>query len=312
MGFFGWIREKASNALEKAKEVANTVKDKAVEVVGTIKAKVSNVSAKISGRDKFEEAEELYERISKRYDDRVKIFEKDVEKYTELIEQHVKNINASKEKIKKELFPAMAAKIKKIQDVKISDEYTVEEYISEVLSVDDLRSRGQLFTIDFNAHKVKTTLQAIFTLGFYTRKKSKETLMNVKEEEGKVNDAIIRMDAETSKIRAIEESMSNVEYLFTSVIEMYENLLIRLDSSINYLLVNSIALAHKIVGKEMSVRRLPKMQQKEVEAIVTASKILKSMTDAQILDIANKENVGKYNEDIKAKKEKFTKNYEAA
>ena len=49
----------------------------------------------------------------------------------------------------------------------------------------------------------------------------------------------------------------------------------------------------------MSVRRLPEIQQKEVEAIVTASKILKKMTDAQIVSISDTNNVKKHAEDMK-------------
>ena len=55
--------------------------------------------------------------------------------------------------IKRELFPAMANKISKIKDIRISDEYSVEEYIESVLNVDTIRSREQLFTIDFKWKK---------------------------------------------------------------------------------------------------------------------------------------------------------------
>ena len=214
--------------------------------------------------------------------------------------------------IKRELFPAMANKISKIKDIRISDEYSVEEYIESVLNVDSIRSREQLFTIDFNAHKVKTTFQAIFTLGFYTRKKAKETLYNVKEEEAKINSEISRMDSELNKINIIEKSIKQVADMFTSVIEMYNNLLIRLDSSINYLLVRSLAFAHQIVGKQMSVKVLPKMQQKEVEAIITASKILKTMTETQLLSVEKQKDVEEYDGKISGNKKEIESIYKAA
>lgn len=46
--------------------------------------------------------------------------------------------------IKMELLPAMVNKISKIKDIRISDEYSVEEYIESVLNVDSIRSREQL------------------------------------------------------------------------------------------------------------------------------------------------------------------------
>ena len=309
MGIFGgFIRKVGSAIASGVKKVGSAIASGAKAAANGVK----KVAARISGKDKFEEAERLYDEISKRYNEKREHFQKEIERITSLIEEHVKSINDSKRMIKRELFPAMANKISKIKDIRISDEYSVEEYIESVLNVDTIRSREQLFTIDFNAHKVKTTFQAIFTLGFYTRKKAKETLYNVKEEEAKINSEISRMDSEINKIYIIEKSIKQVADMFTSVIEMYNNLLIRLDSSINYLLVRSLAFAHQIVGKQMSVKVLPKMQQKEVEAIVTASKILKTMTETQHLSVEKQKDVEEYDGKISGNKKEIESIYKAA
>lgn len=309
MGIFGgFIRKVGSAIASGVKKVGSAIASGAKAAANGVK----KVAARISGKDKFEEAERLYDEISKRYNEKREHFQKEIERITSLIEEHVKSINDSKRMIKRELFPAMANKISKIKDIWISDEYSVEEYIESVLNVDTIRSREQLFTIDFNAHKVKTTFQAIFTLGFYTRKKAKETLYNVKEEEAKINSEISRMDSEINKIYIIEKSIKQVADMFTSVIEMYNNLLIRLDSSINYLLVRSLAFAHQIVGKQMSVKVLPKMQQKEVEAIVTASKILKTMTETQLLSVEKQKDVEEYDGKISGNKKEIESIYKAA
>lgn len=309
MGIFGgFIRKVGSAIASGVKKVGSAIASGAKAAANGVK----KVAARISGKDKFEEAERLYDEISKRYNEKREHFQKEIERITSLIEEHVKSINDSKRMIKRELFPAMANKISKIKDIRISDEYSVEEYIESVLNVDTIRSREQLFTIDFNAHKVKTTFQAIFTLGFYTRKKAKETLYNVKEEEAKINSEISRMDSKINKIYIIEKSIKQVADMFTSVIEMYNNLLIRLDSSINYLLVRSLAFAHQIVGKQMSVKVLPKMQQKEVEAIVTASKILKTMTETQLLSVEKQKDVEEYDGKISGNKKEIESIYKAA
>ena len=292
MGIFGGFIRKIGSA---AKKVGTAVVSGVKKVGTAVTNGVKNVAARVSGKDKYEEAQRLYDEISKRYN-----------------EEHVKSINDSKRMIKMELLPAMVNKISKIKDIRISDEYSVEEYIESVLNVDSIRSREQLFTIDFNAHKVKTTFQAIFTLGFYTRKKAKETLCNVKEEESKINSEISRMDSELNKINIIEKSIKQVADMFTSVIEMYNNMLIRLDSSINYLLVRSLAFAHQIVGKQMSVKVLPMMQQKEVEAIYTASKILKVMAETQLLNVEKQKDVQEYDRKISDNKKEFESKYKAA
>ena len=298
MGIFGGFIRKIGSA---AKKVGTAVVSGVKKVGTAVTNGVKNVAARVSGKDKYEEAQRLYDEISKRYNEKREHFQKEIERITALIEEHVKSINDSKRMIKMELLPAMVNKISKIKDIRISDEYSVEEYIESVLNVDSIRSREQLFTIDFNAHKVKTTFQAIFTLGFYTRKKAKETLCNVKEEESELN-----------KINIIEKSIKQVADMFTSVIEMYNNMLIRLDSSINYLLVRSLAFAHQIVGKQMSVKVLPMMQQKEVEAIYTASKILKVMAETQLLNVEKQKDVQEYDRKISDNKKEFESKYKAA
>lgn len=309
MGIFGGFIRKIGSA---AKKVGTAVVSGVKKVGTAVTNGVKNVAARVSGKDKYEEAQRLYDEISKRYNEKREHFQKEIERITALIEEHVKLINDSKRMIKMELLPAMVNKISKIKDIRISDEYSVEEYIESVLNVDSIRSREQLFTIDFNAHKVKTTFQAIFTLGFYTRKKAKETLCNVKEEESKINSEISRMDSELNKINIIEKSIKQVADMFTSVIEMYNNMLIRLDSSINYLLVRSLAFAHQIVGKQMSVKVLPMMQQKEVEAIYTASKILKVMAETQLLNVEKQKDVQEYDRKISDNKKEFESKYKAA
>lgn len=280
--------------------------------VEAVKEKVTNVWNRFTGKENFDKADRLYAEITERYNSKRKQFESDISKYTGLIERHVEVINSSKEKIKAELFLEMARKLEKIKDIQVSKDFSVEAYMAEALSFDNIRSKSELYKIDFNKHKFKTTFQAVFTLGFYTRKKAKETLQAVEEEEQKIKNEITKMDAEIKKIKLIEESLANVEYYFTSLIELYENLLIRLDSSINYLFVRSMAFAHRLVHTEMSIKRLPKMQQKEVEAIITVSKILKEMTDAQITSIEKHEKAGEYSEAMKKQHDDINRVYKAA
>lgn len=309
MGFFGgFISRIASSVKAAAEKVVDTVKKGA----NYVKEKVTNVWNKFTGKKTFEEAEALYNQITERYNSRRRRFQEDVERYSELIEKHVEVINQSKEKIKRELFPAMAKKMERIKDISVSQDFTVEAYMEEALSFDSIRSKEELYKIDFNRHKFKTTVQAIFTLGFYTRKKAKETLMAVEEEEWKINAEIAKMDAETVKFKAIESSLDNVETYFTSLIELYENMLIRLDSSVNYLYIRCLSFAHKLVRTEMSIKRLPLMQRKEVEAIITASKILKAMTDAQITSLENKDTVHTYKENMEKQYKDLNRVYDAA
>jgi hypothetical protein len=312
MGFFGWVSEKISAAKEWVSEKVSEAKEWVSEKVSSVKEKVTNSWNKFTGKKTFEEAEELYEKITERYNSRRKRFETEINNYTNRIEKHVEVINQSKEKIKRELFPEMAKKLEKIKDITVSDDFSVEAYMAAALSFDSVRTKSELYKIDFNKHKFKTTVQAIFTLGFYTRKKAKETLYAVQEEEKKIDNEIAKMDAEIVKLKAIEQSLDNVEIYFTALIEIYGNLLIRLDNSVNFLYVRSMAFAHKLVHQEMSIRRLPVMQRKEVEAIITASKLLKAMADAQLTSIEEYDKVNSYSKNMKEQHAEMQKVYRAA
>lgn len=311
MGFFSWVASKIETVKEAIKENVSKVKDKVVERAHKLKDCVTNVWSKFTGRDKFKEAEQLYDKITTRYNSKRKQFDEDLDCYLAKIEKHVEVINKSKERIKRELFISMAKKMEKIKDIAVSSDFSVEEYVNVALSFDSIRGKSELYKIDFNKHKVKTTIQAIFTFGILTRKKAKETLYAVQEEEKKIDCEIEKMNAEIIKLKAIEEALDNVEMYFTSLISLYERLLIRLDNSVNFLYIRCMNFAHKIVSKEMSIRRLPVMQRKEVEAIITASKILKEMTDAQITSIEDRNEVNTYLKNMKEQHCEMNKMYEA-
>ena len=309
MGICAWIKSKVDKAIDKVYEGVTWAKEKGRELASKAKETTTNLWNKFSGKSDFDEAEELYQKISNKYNERRRRFDEELEQYTDSIQKRVEHINQAKETIKTDLFVRMANNMEKLHDISVSEDFTVEAYKAAALSFDSVRSREQLYTIDFNKHKFKTSIHAIFTLGFYTRKKAKETLYAVQEE---VNTEIAKMDAEVKKLQVIDQSLENVEYYFDSLIALYERLLIRLDNNVNYLYVRCLSFAHKLVHKEMSVRRLPRMQQKEVEAIVTASKILKVMTDAQILAIEDSDAVKVYGKDMKEQFEAMNEAVKAA
>lgn len=299
MGLFGGLKKIGHAIVSGAKKAGAAVASCAKKVGSAIKEGATNVWNKFSGKGTYNEAEKLYAKIVDKYNCRREKFNEDVGRLTESIENHVDKINKSKEIIKTDLFIKMANNMEKIHDISVSKDFTIEAYKREVLSFDSVRSKSELYKIDFNKHKFKTSLQAIFTLGFLTRKKAKETLYAVQEEEAKINTEIAKMDAETRKLEVIDKSLENVEYYFDSLINTYEKLLVRLDNNVNYLYIRCLSFAHKLVNKEMSIRKLPKIQQKEVESIITASKILKAMTDAQIVNIENSNEVKVYGDNLK-------------
>jgi len=330
MGLFGAIRSVCSSAksavssafsaakdavggiIDKGKEIVEKVVDKVKEVTKPIREAVTGVWNKFTGKDKFEEAERLYSEITSRYSSKKSWFESECEKYTSSIDNRVNNINDAKRIIKTELFVQMAKNMGEIKDVTVNSAFKLEEFTETDYKFDSVRSKNQLYLIDFNKHRFKTTVQAVLTLGFYTRKKAKETLVAVQEEEIKVNAEIAKMETEIQRLKAIDMSLANVEKYFADLIEIYKQLLVRLENNVKYLQLRCLAFAYKIIQSEMSVRRLPVARVKEIEAVVTASMILKSMVEKQIVSIEDKNEMAQYAKTMETQQQEIVQVFKAA
>lgn len=323
MGLFGWVGRAASSVASGVKKaasatynVAKNVATKTVEATKKVCTKVketaTNMWGKFSGKEDFEKAEKLYNQIKERYESKERYYKQEVDKIVNRIEKHVNVINSYKGRIKTELFVEMAQKLEKIKGIQFDRDFRLEDFTYKEVNFDTVRSKNQLYTIDFNKNKFKTSALAIFTLGFATRKKAKETLAAVQEEEAKVNHEMAKMDSELVKLNAIAESLSNVENYFSSLIPIYEQLLIRLDNNVNFLYFQCMQFAQKLISKEMKLNRLPVAQQKEVEAIITASKILRTMTDTQFVSVSDVNQMKTYESEMKLQKVEMDRAYAAA
>lgn len=136
MGIFGGFVGK----VWKAVKAGGSKAVKGIKKTGSaIKHGTTNLWNKFSGKDKFEEADQLYQQISERYRSKRRQFDADVGSLTDKIESHVAIINQSKEKIKTELFLEMAQKMEKIKDINVAQDFSVEAYIAEALALDSVK-----------------------------------------------------------------------------------------------------------------------------------------------------------------------------
>ena len=276
MGIFGWIGRKAR----------------------AVAAAISRGYKSFSGQATFEEADRMYEDIRKRFDEHKAYFEREVNNISSQIDKHVQSINKSKETIKTDLFPAFAEKMRVLKDVKVEQVFLKELFEGSTLKVDSMKSKADLYLIDFKKNPIKSNALAIISLGFYTRKKAQETKERVIEEK-----------------KRLEEEMVMINY-YSSMIELYVALLTRLDNSINFLMIRCISFEHKLVNEQMSIKLLPKSQQAEIMAMVSISIIMKAMVDKRItLDgktEAIRTNVNLIKEELRLQKEEINKYNEAA
>lgn len=254
---------------------------------------------RFTGRATFEEADRMYEDIQHRFEEHKQYFENRAARLSSEIETQVKSINASKRLIKTELFPAFSEKMRRLKDIPVSEEYLEESFSGETLKVDSIKSKSELYLIDFKKNLFKSNALAIITLGFYTRKRAKETLERVREEAKRLEEEMARMDSELTRLKKIKEALELMAQYFLSLIEIYRMLLNRLDNSVHFLMIRCISLAHELVRDQMSIKLLPKSQQAEIMAMVSISKILKTMVDKNIVMSGNSELVSRDLEEVK-------------
>jgi hypothetical protein len=294
MGIFGWIGRK----------------------VRAVAAAISRGYKSFSGQATFEEADRMYEEIRKRFDDHKAYFEKEVDSISSQIDKHVQSINKSKETIKTNLFPAFAEKMRVLKDVRVEQVFLKELFEGSTLKVDCMKSKADLYLIDFKKNPIKSNALAIISLGFYTRKKAKETKERVLEEKKRLEEEMVRMDSELTKLRAIRDALEIIANYYISMIELYVALLTRLENSINFLMIRCISFAHKLVHEQMSIKLLPKSQQAEIMAMVSISKIMKAMVDKKITLDGKTEtirtNIILVKEELNLQKEEINKCNEAA
>lgn len=260
MGIFGWIGRK----------------------IAAVGHAVSNGYKSFTGQATFEEADRMYADIKRRFEEHKRYFEKEVDSLSTEIEKQVSSINKSKTIIKTELFPAFSEKMSRLKDIPVSDNYLKEYFSGSTLKVDKIKAKADLYLIDFKKNPIKSNALAIVTLGFYTRKKAKETLERVKEEKKRLEEEMERMDSELIKLRRIKDALELIAEYYLSLIEIYRKLLNRLDNSVNFLMIRCISTVHKLVREQMSIKLLPKSQQAEIMAMVSISKVLKTMVEKNI------------------------------
>ena len=214
------------------------------------------------------------------------------------------------------MFPAFAEKMRVLRDVKVEQVFLKELFEGSTLKVDSIKSKADLYLIDFKKNPIKSNALAIISFGFYTRKKAKETKGRVIEEKKRLEEEMARMDSELTKLRAIRDALEIIANYYNSMIELYVALLARLDNSINFLMIKCISFAHKLVHEQMSIKLLPKSQQAEIMAMVSISKILKAMVDKKItLDGKTetiKKNINLVKEELRSQNEEINKFNEAA
>ena len=118
----------------------------------------------------------------------------------------------------------------------------------------------------------------MLTLGFFSRKKAKESLQQVKDEAKRIDEDIAKMDAHLAKIDQIISSINNVAEYFDGLIISYAKLLDRFEYGINTQRIAQLSASPELFSSKLDFRLLPVAHIEEFQALFNLSVVLKQMS----------------------------------
>lgn len=290
----------AKSAVSAVVDVGKKVVEKTVDTVKTVGqwAKDKAVAAKdwvvdkwkdFTGQNMAEKAQELLEAAKEKYEKATRDFEVKSSDLVNRIGKKIKNINELKLKLLKNHFVKYKILLSEFRDIEESKKAFIEENFNHSFVYENIRTIEQVMKIDFVNHPIKNNLLAIFTLGFMTRKKAKESLEQAERETAKVDLNISKMNAEIVRLESIEKSLENIEVFFMELTNLLEKAIISVQSEINRKSLLRV-LKNVFSSEKHSVRDLPKVSQKYLEYSFILASTLSTMTqksyvnENQILD----------------------------
>ena len=260
---FGWLKRACSCVWGGVKTVAKKVCDgvkyvakKTWEGVKKVGNCVAKVWKKCTGQDVAEEAERRLAALEERTRRRNEEFNAFTSEKSKEINDALASINACRKKLNDELFPQFCSLAGNFRNWSVAD-VGLEKSIRLKGGCDTVRSREELMRIDFHNHPISANLLAVFTLGFATRKRAKESLNQVKEEEERMNAEFQKLEAEKARINGVLMSLRQVERQFESCLEVYSRVLDEVDFSVALLRSGRCILGGEIADGKFDVEFLP-------------------------------------------------------
>lgn len=261
-----------------ARAVKNTVVDTASSVISTVKSCGSKVMSAISGKRDFDEAEQRYEVLKSKYEDAKFKYKEDVERKVKEIKLSLGAISFNKQLAFNEKFPRFQAVAKYLCNVTVNG-VAFEEYfkkdVLEYQTSSDIQSKDMLFEINFNSMSFTHMALSIITLGFFSRKKAKQSLQQVIDEESRISEEIEKFNAQLAKLDQVQSSIGNVVKYFDGIISGYDKLLRRFEFGVNS---QRLIQARFSNFDKLDFRQMPVKHLEDFHALFNLSLVLKTMS----------------------------------
>ena len=268
---------KAKKWLRKAKEVVSDGYD-------YLKEKGSKIIGAVTGKNTFDEAEELRIKIKDRYDKAKFEYDKNIEEISTKLEAKINTINYHKKDIFDNHFNRFKTIGDRLHNINIEGKNFLEYFddnITKMKKQDGLKDKSELYSkngaIDFNNLTSKQVVLGVFTFGLFTRKAAKKSLDNIEAEEKRINNEITEMESHIKKLKVVEKSIDNVAQYFEVLIQSYSKLLDRFGYGISSQILKANLNNQKLENGKLDFKLMPIAHIEEFQALFNLSIVLKQM-----------------------------------
>lgn len=276
MGFWGSVAGFCARVCAKTwggvKKVAKAVAKPIVKAAKFVGHCVNKVWKKVSGKEDFEKAEKLLEQLEERTRRRKKEYEECMQEKTKEINSVLARINNCRKQLNEVAFPRFCSLAGNFRNWSVAD-VGFERKIKLKGGCDNVRMRSELMKIDFRNHPITSNLLAVVTLGFLTRKRAKESLLEVKAESRRMGQEFRKLENEKVRIDGVIKSLKQVEKYFTGCLEVYDKVLDEVDYSVTMLKTSRNLLVGVESDGQFDVEFLPERHLLALKAADEATRI---------------------------------------
>lgn len=261
-------------------KVWNAIKSTCSKAVSKVKKVASKAWGAVTGKTTFEKAEKLHGEITEKYDKAKFAYEKAVKEIGDDIEEKVSTINAFKTDIYNIQFKRFTTMSNRLSNVTVKGqpfEELFDDGILEVKKKVGVRSKKELFLIDFNNMSFYEAARSILSFGSFSRKKAKQSLLKVQEEAKRIDEEIIKMITHQKQLKVIAESIDSVVEYFDVLIKNYSKLLDRFEYGIQTQRFKQQSNNNELFALKLDFRLIPIVHIEEFQALFNLSIVLKEM-----------------------------------
>ena len=247
------------------------------------------------GKNKTDEAEKRRNILEQKNDEEYAHYEKMMGSIDEKIQKVISEINKNREYVKEELFPTTVKLLETFKESGEKKAYKHEQMNVIIQQKDEVKSKNELFKIDFENSPLWNKPLVVIAFAPYTRWRARKTLQNVEKEEERMEkvrkENKERYLSDKVKYTKIEESYSQSLKFYKQIISIFEHMQQRLENDV---LFCRLFMKDKTEGV-IEIDMLPTEYQNDVFCICNMLNLLKKITE-ETTDVENETSVEQYKE----------------